>query len=338
MRYGRYIKEHGCWGVVFAGILVSIEIFLLTFSGSGWLMGYVAVVMIFGFWLGTYIDYRRWVKYFRKLDILLQDLDQKYLLCELLDKENSQEEQILKEIFYQLEVSMNNQVSHYRRNSSEYKEYVETWVHEIKIPLAAAQMILANHKELDSGIEDELGRMENYVEQALFYARSNDVEKDYLINRVSLQQVVQAVILRRKKMLRGMDARIQMHDMEAEVFSDSKWLEFMLGQVIDNSIKYGTKYKLCIEIYSEKKENSVLLHIRDNSGGIKGTEVSRVFDKGFTGSNGRNNQKSTGIGLYLCKKLCHRLEHNITLESVEGEGTMVTFIFPTSHMVDTCIG
>lgn len=334
MRYGQYIKEHKIWIAIFAGLLCSVEIFLLTFSGTGWLMLYVALAMVLGFFLGTYMDYRRWTNYFDKLHHLLLDLDKKYLLPELLEKGEFQEEKMLQDIFYEMEVSMNNRVSGYRRNSEEYKEYVETWVHEIKIPIGAMKMILANHKDADYGLEDEISRMEAYVEQALFYARSNDVEKDYLINRVSLQQVVQEVILKGRKTLRNMNAKIDLHDLETEVHSDSKWLAFMVGQIVDNSVKYGTKDKLVVEIYSEKCDNSTLLHIKDNGAGIKESELSRVFDKGFTGSNGRGTANSTGIGLYLCKKLCQRLEHNILIDSKEGEGTMVTFVFPISNMIN----
>lgn len=334
MKYGKYIMEHKVWIAVFTVLLGSIEIFLLTFSGSGWLMFYTAVAALLGFFLGTYADYRRWSEYFEKLKLLMEGLDKKYLLCELIEKGEIQEEQLLQALFYEMEVSMNEQVSKHRRSSQEYKEYVETWVHEIKIPIGAMKMILANHKEVDLGLEEEVSRMEGYVEQALFYARSNDVEKDYLINSVSLQQVVQEVILKRRKALREMNAGINLHDLEIQVHSDSKWLAFMLGQVVDNSMKYVDKERLELEICGEVQEHATLLHIRDNGAGIKASEVSRVFDKGFTGSNGRRGANSTGIGLYLCKKLCGRLEHNIRIESEQGKGTTVTFVFPGSNMID----
>lgn len=333
MRYGQYIREHKIWVIVFACLLCSVEIFLLTISGGVWLMVYVAAACLAGFFLGTYVDYKRWAKYFRHIDNLMKDLDKKYLLCELLEQGEYQEEKQFKEILYDMEVSMNERVSRYRRNSKEYKEYIEGWVHEIKLPIATMKMIMANNKEQDFGIEDELGRLESYVEQALFYARSNDVEKDYLINKVSLEKVVQEVILKRKRTLRNMRASINLHALDQDIYSDSKWLEFILGQVVDNSIKYGEEGKLSLEIYSEKKDNAVRLHIRDNGCGIKESELSRIFDKGFTGSNGRVGKNSTGIGLYLCKKLCDRLEHNIGIESEEGQGTIVTIVFPLSDMV-----
>jgi len=337
MKYGRYLIEHKIWLVIFICILGSVEIFLLTFAGSGWLRLYVAIITLVGFFVGTYVDYRRWKLYFDRLYGLLEELDKKYLLCELVEKGDTQEEQLLQGLFYEMEVSMNNQVSTHRRNSQDYKEYVETWVHEIKIPIGAMKMILANHREADYGLEEEIARMEGYVEQALFYARSNDVEKDYIINDVLLQQVVQEVILKRRKILRQMNARIDLHDLEQVVHSDSKWLAFMVGQIVDNSIKYAKKENFTLEIYSEKLENSTLLHMKDNGAGIKPSEVSRVFDKGFTGSNGRRTAGSTGIGLYLCKKLCTRLVHDIRIESEEGKGITVTFVFPHSNMMSVAL-
>lgn len=333
MRYGRYIREHKIWVIIFACLVCSFEIFLLTVSGSGWLMIYVAAVCAVGFFLGTYLDYRKWAKYFQHIDNLMGELDKKYLLCELLEREEGQEEKLIKDILYDMELSMNERVSKYRRSSKEYKEYIETWVHEIKLPIATMKMILANSRNENLGLEDELARLENYVDQALFYARSNDVEKDYLINKISLQRVVQEVILKRKRALRNMDATVDISNLEQEVYSDSKWLEFILGQVVDNSIKYGEAGKLSLGIYCEKCDNAVLLHIEDNGAGIKETELSRVFDKGFTGSNGRTGKNSTGIGLYLCKKLCDRLEHGISVSSVEGKGTTITFTFPISDMM-----
>lgn len=333
MRYGQYIREHKMWVAIFAFLLCSFEIFLLTVAAGGWLMIYVAAICLLAFFLGIYVDYRRWAKYFRHIDNLMKDLDKKYLLCELLEQGDYQEEKKLKEILYDMEVSMNERVSRHRRSSKEYKEYIESWVHEIKLPIATMRMIMANHKGDELGLEEELGRLEGYVEQALFYARSNEVEKDYLINKVSLQRIAQEVILKRKKALRNMRAGIDLHDLDKEIYSDSKWLEFILGQVIDNSIKYGEEGKLRLELYSEKKDNSVLLHIKDNGCGIKESEASRVFDKGFTGSNGRTGRNSTGIGLFLCKKLCDRLEHGISVTSTEGEGTTITLIFPVSDMI-----
>ncbi len=334
MKYGQYLLEHKIWIILFGGLLCSLEIFLLTFSGSGWLMLYTAAAALFAFFLGTYFEYYRWKKYFEKLQGLIAGLDKKYLLCELVEAGATQEEKCLKELLYEMEVSMNERVAGYRRNSREYKEYIETWVHEIKIPIGAMKMILANYAQGDYGLSQEIHRVEGYVEQALYYAKSNDVEKDYLINPVSLEKVVQGVVQKHRKVLQEINARIDLYDLEKCVKSDSKWLEFMVGQVVENSIKYRKPDGLCLEFCAEVTENSVYLHIKDNGCGIRESELKKVFEKGFTGSNGRSGSNATGIGLYLCRKLCKRLEHDIRIASKEGAGTTVTFVFPNSSLTD----
>ena len=112
-------------------------------------------------------------------------------------------------------------------------------MHEIKVPIAVIKMILANHREADFGLSVEVDRMERYVEQALFYARSSAVSKDYLVGPLKLQKIVEQTILSYRRQLRDMNARIELHDLEQEVYSDGKWVQFMLGQVIGNSIKYA---------------------------------------------------------------------------------------------------
>ena len=261
-------------------------------------------------------------------------LADKYLFYEMIECEETQEEEIIKDLFYQVETDTITRLEEWKRNSEEYRDFVETWVHEIKVPIAVIRMILANHKEADVGISGEVDRIEKYVEQALFYARSSAVSKDYLVSSTNLQKTIEQAILAHKRQLREINARMDLHDLEQEIYSDGKWLQFMIGQVIDNSIKYSCAKDengcgLILEIFSTNTENAIQLHIRDNGIGIKANEVDRVFEKGFTGQNGRSSAKSTGIGLYLCKKLCAKLEHGIHLTSKEGE---VVFVFTKSSM------
>ena len=337
MTYGTYLKEHGIWAALYFFLLCTIELFLLTMAGGSFLMGYVFLALTGCYFGGTYAEFRRAKKYFDELAGAMEILKEKYLFYEMIEKQDFQEEKALKDLFYQVETNTLAELEGLKKNSEDYRDFVETWVHEIKIPIAVIKMILANHKEADLGISQELERMERYVEQALFYARSANVSKDYLVSPMDLEKTVQQTILAHKRQLREINARMNLHDLEQEVYSDGKWIQFMLGQVIDNSIKYAPQRDeggcgLVLEIYATNTPNAIQLHVKDNGIGIKASEVDRVFDKGFTGQNGRRGAKSTGIGLYLCKKLCDKLEHGIYLTSKEGEGTEVTFVFPKSSM------
>ena len=128
---------------------------------------------------------------------------------------------------------------------------------------------------------------------------------------------------------------INIHDLDNVVSTDSKWIVFILGQIIQNSVKYRNKKSLLnIEVYSEPKKDNTVLYIKDNGIGIKKEEISRVFDKGFTGTNGRlAGKKSTGIGLYLCRNLCEKLGVSINVKSTDSEGTVVSLVFPNSSFV-----
>ena len=187
-------------------------------------------------------------------------------------------------------------------------------------------MIIENNKTtVTKSINEELDKVENYIEQALFYARSNTVEKDYYIKKSNLKEIVNESIKKNKKLLIQEKILLNIHDLDVIINTDSKWIVFILNQIIQNSIKYRKKEdSLSIEIYAVQKKEKVILYINDNGIGIKKGEIARVFEKGFTGTNGRlSNKKSTGIGLYLCKKLCDKLGIKIELNSNENEGTQI---------------
>ena len=201
-------------------------------------------------------------------------------------------------------------VNSYKQLQEDYKEYIELWIHEIKIPIATSKLIIENNKnEITKSIDEELDEIENYTEQALFYARSNTVNKDYVVTKSNLKEIVNEAILKSKRALLSNKISIELNDLEKEVFTDSKWATFIINQIIQNSIKYSKKEDKKIQLYAKSNNENIILYIKDNGIGIKKGEITRVFEKGFTGENGRIiNKKSTGIGLYLCQKLCNKLD------------------------------
>ncbi|SDA49814.1 hypothetical protein SAMN02910368_00883 [Lachnospiraceae bacterium G11] len=333
MKFGRYILDHKVWLGIGAFLILTINIFLMILKSSGYLMLYVTAAVGLGVILGMYLDYARIRRFLMEIRQNADEIDEKYLVADLLAKPEISEEEIICDILKTMELSMAGRVSDYRRRSEEYKEYVETWVHEVKIPISTARMIIENHRSdsvEESGIVDEVERISTYVEQALFYARSEAVEKDYYVKSLNLSEVVGSALTARKKSLISMKASIDMTGLEdaTEVLSDGKWLTFILGQIIDNSIKYAkADEKLSLTFFVREDEGRRSLVIKDNGIGMKEEEIDRAFEKGFTGTNGRIGKASTGIGLYLCKKLCLRLGHDINLESKLGEGTSVIITF-----------
>ena len=333
MRFRDYIKEKMVLIIGTILALVSVEILLLAYNISILIRVYCAFIIIFILVLAILIEYKKKKDYYNELIKNMEELKEKYLISEIIKTPNFIEGKILKDILQDTGKSMLENVNYYKNIQEDYKEYIELWIHEVKIPIAASKMIIENNKnEVTKSIDEELDKVENYTEQALFYARSNAVEKDYIINKTNLKEIVNGAILKNKTTLLNEKVSIELSNLkDEEVYTDSKWAVFIINQIIQNAIKYSKKENKKIEISSQEKNDRVILYIKDNGIGIKKGEITRVFERGFTGENGRIiGQKSTGIGLYLCKKLCDRLGLGIELNSEKDKGTEVRIIFPKS--------
>ena len=331
MRFRDYIKEKMVLIIGTILALVSVEILLLAYNISILIRVYCAFIIIFILVLAILIEYKKKKDYYNELIKNMEDLKEKYLISEIIKTPNFIEGKILKDILQDTGKSMLENVNYYKNIQEDYKEYIELWIHEVKIPIAASKMIIENNKnEVTKSIDEELDKVENYTEQALFYARSNAVEKDYIINKTNLKEIVNGAILKNKTTLLNEKVSIELSNLkEEEIYTDSKWAVFIVNQIIQNAIKYSKKENKKIEISSQEKNDKVILYIKDNGIGIKKGEITRVFERGFTGENGRIiGQKSTGIGLYLCKKLCDKLGLGIELNSEKDIGTEVRIIFP----------
>ena len=242
------------------------------------------------------------------------------------------EGEFLYEILQTCNKSMNDEILKYKIEAAGYREYIEMWIHEVKTPLAATRLILENHpSEITRAMDEEMQQINYYLEQALYYARSNSVEKDYLVKELSLKEVVENAVKANAKSLIGNKIKIKIENLDQKIFSDEKWVLFILNQVISNAIKYK-KEEAEISFCARCEKNEILLEIRDNGIGISPKDLPRITDKGYTGTTGRNYQKSTGMGLYLCKKLCSKLQLSFYIESKE-EYTKVTIGFPRNSMI-----
>lgn len=329
MSFARYVQERWKTIVLLVFAIITIEIFLLVYHVRIFLHVYVVLVLLTAFLLGTFSEYYSKKNFYADVLGKLEQLEEKYLIVEMLESANFIEEKLLRTILQEAGRSMTEQVNAYHYIQEEYKDYIELWIHEIKLPIATSKMIIENNRnEIMNSIEEEINEIEGYTEQALYYARSSYANKDYRIAPCKLSDIVKEVVKGNKQTLINQRIRIVMEDLEHEVYADAKWCQFIINQIVANSVKYRSESDNEIKFLAEEKKDSVILHIRDNGIGIKKEEVAKVFDKGFTGSNGRIGKKSTGIGLYLCKKLCDKLGLGIELESEEKVGTEVRIVFP----------
>ena len=279
-----------------------------------------------------------------KLLNLAEQLEERYLLSEVMEKPERADDLVYYRLLKLAGKSMLEQVNGVRRERTEYKEYVEQWVHEVKTPITAMKLICENvHSQETKELLVELEKVNRYTEQALYYARSEHAEKDYSVREIRLFDVVHQSIAENKYLLLKNDVGIDFQEMEEEhsvddsVYSDEKWLCFILNQLIVNSVKYRTERPV-LKFYTERQGNRVILCVQDNGIGIDAGDLPRIFEKGFTGQNGRNAlQNSTGIGLYLCKRLCDKLGIGICADS-KGSGATFKLIFPINDFIERVQG
>ena len=327
MNIKRYIKDNIINISIYIITLIILFLFfrVLKLSKEAVICTYSILCLMF-FIIFTYNYYRK--KFFyQDFNKKLDKLDKKYIITELINRPDFLEGEILYNALYEIDKSMNEKIKEYRISLEELKEYIELWIHEVKIPVSSILLMAYKNDQINKVI-DPTKKIENLVEQVLYYARSENTEKDYLIKECNLGEIVNNVIKRNKEtfILRKINLKIE-NLTDIRILTDAKWLEFILNQIINNSLKYLNKNISNIKISCIEKEENTILNIYDNGIGIPETDIKRVFEKSFTGENGRQVSTSTGMGLYICKKLCNTLGHGIEIQSEQGKYTMVSIIF-----------
>ncbi|MDR1042472.1 MAG: sensor histidine kinase [Clostridiales Family XIII bacterium] len=287
----------------------------------------IPCLIFFGSLLSILPEYFVKRRYYAELLSILRQMDKRHLVQEVLGRPDFADGQILFDTLKVTGKSMNDEIVKYKTAFTEYREYIELWVHEIKTPIAGAKLIsenLGNRAALEA-----LDKIEALVDQAMYYARSNAVEEDHVVKSVALSELVGNALKSNARFLIGREIAVRTDGLELTVFTDSKWVVFVIRQIIDNAVKYGCS---AIEFSGEQRDNNVSLSIKDDGVGIPEQDLGRVFQKGFTGENGRTYGHSTGFGLYLCRKLCLKLGLGISISSKVGEGTTLNISFPKSEL------
>ncbi len=327
MKLKDYIKDNIINITIYLVTLIILFLFfrILKLSTEAFICTYI-ILFLCGILLFFY-NYNRKRKFYNELTKQLENLDKKYIITELIEKPNFLEGQIFYNSLYEINKTMNEEIKKYKLSLEEFKEYIEMWVHEVKLPLSS--ILLMTYKKDDiSKVIEPTKRIENFVEQVLYYARSENAEKDYIIKECDLKEIVSKVIKKNKEIfiLEKIEIKLERLD-NKKVLSDSKWLEFIINQIISNSLKYVDKEKSIITISTSENEKNIILKIQDNGIGIPKSDIKKVFDKSFTGENGRKIQTSTGMGLYIAKQLCEKLGHKIEIESEQNKYTSVFITF-----------
>ncbi len=201
-------------------------------------------------------------------------------------------------------------------------DYYSLWAHQIKVPISAMQLLLREEKN-GSALSGELFRIEQYVEMALGYERLNSQSNDYVIREYSLDDIIKQAARRFAPLFIRKKLSLVIEPTGLRVITDEKWLAFILEQLLSNAVKYtkSGRVSICRDGSSQR------IIISDTGIGIGAEDLPRVFERGYTGYNGRADKRATGLGLYLCKSIADRLGHGIAIDSAEGRGTAVTLDF-----------
>ncbi|MBE6054909.1 MAG: HAMP domain-containing histidine kinase [Clostridium sartagoforme] len=317
-------------------ILVFTSILLNALNVDFYAIVFIFAINFIGILVYNIYDYFNRKKYYDDLIMNLEALDKKYLIADVVKEGSFLESKILYNIISEVTKSMKDDISELNINNKEYREYIELWVHEVKTPIAICKLLIENNKTpITMSLDEEIIKIEGYIEQALFYARSNALEKDYIIKELDLRSIVNKVIRRNSKVLIEKKIKIEALELGKTVYTDSKWIEFIINQILSNSIKYldVSKDESKIKFYTRTVGENVVLYIEDTGVGIDEKDLCKIFEKGYTGENGRKFGKSTGMGLYLCKKLTKKLGLGLNIESTVNKGTKVSIIFPINKMM-----
>ena len=270
--------------------------------------------------VASFSDFVNYRESYKKLKFLekniLNDLED---LPKSLDIRIDYYHKIIEKLYEELEkLTQEN-----RQKNTDMVDYYSMWVHQIKTPIAAMNFLLDNEEVDRKNLQQELFKIERYVEMVLTYIRLDSISSDYVITKINLDEVVKDSVKKYATIFINKKIKLNYVSHETMVISDKKWLGFAFEQILGNSVKYSSaggeiKIKTC--------ENKLV--IEDNGMGIKEEDLPRIFEKGFTGFNGRYEKKSSGLGLYLCKKTLDKLGHHIEISSKVGEGTRIEITFP----------
>ena len=238
-------------------------------------------------------------------------------------------ERVLAEKLEASEMELYQQRSDSERKLTDLLDYYTLWVHQIKTPIAASQLLVAEvaDRQLKQQLEQEIFKIDSYTNLVLQYLRLESFHDDLVLKQVQIEDLVKEIIRKYALFFIQKGLNVNLYDLDKEIVTDKKWLLVVIEQIISNSLKYTKEGGL--EIYMEGQE----LCIKDTGIGIKNSDVLRVFERGFSGYNGRLTQQSSGLGLYLSKKISEELGHQIRIESEVGTGTTVRIKFSDMNLI-----
>lgn len=270
------------------------------------------------------IDYYRYYQKEKQLDYLLNleniyvsDLPQSY--CDIEDKYQS----LLKKV---------NQLHTELKDEQETKyndmiDYYTLWVHQIKTPISALRLLIQSQETSQNDLLIQVLKIEQYVDMVMHYMKIDHMSSDMQIKRYDLQTIINDIIKKQATFFIHKKIQLQLEPIELQILTDEKWISFVLEQILSNALKYTKQGSIHIYVHEET------LYIEDTGIGIKQEDLPRLFEKGFTGYNGRVDKKASGLGLYLCKQVIDNLGYHMSISSIPSKGTIVAIDFHVDELI-----
>ena len=244
-----------------------------------------------------------------------------------------QEKDLIRKDYQALVESLTEEIQKERREQNtheqELSDFYTLWVHQIKTPIAALQLLLQTEPEKISDMKSELFKIDRYVDIILGYLRMENINQDLNFQHYALEGMIKQAVRKYTPLFIKSHLSLKMEHLDFSVLTDEKWLVFVVEQLLSNAIKYTPSGEIRIFADYEEKDGirNTRLFIQDTGIGIHPEDLPRIFERSFTGYNGRMDKKASGLGLYLCDTILKKLGHNISIDSVPKEGTMVTLVF-----------
>ena len=318
--------KYRLWQIVlFSGLILIFSTVVWLSGAGGVLAGYTALLSTVLALLLALPDLRRFALCHRQLSDALKSI-------RVSDEQLPPPENLIEEDYRQLIRALGEekqrQASAMDLRMSDMQDYFTLWAHQIKTPIAAMRLILQTKPENSAmEIEGELFRVEQYVEMVLNYLRLDSDSTDFVFRTCALDDIIRQCVRKYAKQFIRKRIRLEYEGTALQVLTDEKWLCFVIEQILSNALKYTAAGSIRIFTQGET------LVIADTGMGIAPEDLPRVFEKGYTGYNGRTDKKATGIGLYLCKKILQKLGHGISISSEVGKGTRVSIDLSREEIV-----
>lgn len=328
MKLKNYIIDHISLLLVMVFSFVFFLIFLLLAGINKDIVLFLALVYP-GVFLVYFICHFLYTKRkYQNLEKTMDLLDKKYLIAEVTKKKGNFQQQFYMELVRRACKSMMDELNEQQWQNTEYKEFIDSWIHEVKTPITAIGLMCDNERNsLTDRIKLETKKVEMDIERMLYYSKSGETWKDYVIDRHLLCEIVESSIMKVYQIFIYNGVKIDVQLDKETVYTDAKWSSFIITQILLNCVQYKKEESLSIRIYAVKEKESTSLVIEDNGLGIKPNEIDHIFEKGYVGTNGRKNERSSGMGLYICNKLCKKLNIGLQAASEYGNYTKIILTF-----------